>query len=476
MIFEFDVYPSITYFTPNGEEERELIDSVISFQPKNYFRSPKYQAYRRARKLNKLPPKNELWKNKMWDGWYRFRKWNRIPTGLFFALVLPHFKRDNINHTVNLKYTNLPIKREFELSDISPRDYQLSAIEDIISARRGVLQLPTNAGKTEIACAIIDSFAEPFIFITHVNELFYQTQKRIEKRLEIQSGLVGDGLREFSPVGNVMMIQTLSSLPEKEQAWLINAPVMIIDEVHHYHGDSPWYDTLMKSNAVVRIGLSATPMRDDEVSDWKLISLTGIILGSISNKFMIEQGYSTPPEIHMVYAPHIIPTTYNYKNHYNKLIKSNKRNRVIYKICQSHQDKQILILVDRLEHGELLQQSIPDSIFLHGSDTTNKRQSIIEQFSNRTLNKILITTLLGEGVDIPSIDVLIFALPMKDPGRVIQKVGRGLRKDEYKEKVYIYDFVDDWSPYFMKQAKQRVKLYKSEGFEIIEEKYEATGL
>ena len=98
-------------------------------------------------------------------------------------------------------------------------------------------------------------------------------------------------------------------------------------------------------------------------------------------------------------------------------------------------------------------------------DTTECRKDALKYFEEGKLN-ILISTLLGEGVDIPNIQVLVFASPMRGIVKVLQKIGRGMRKHESKDKVIVYDLVDSGSKYFVNQARSRKGIYKKEGFDI----------
>lgn len=453
----FEVHPSYSYFYPKTNEIYTYLDGILSFRPKNYWFMTSYRVGR-------------------WDGWFKFRQRNRIPTGLLFSLVIPNMRRMGIEYEVDYKYDNLAYNdQSLELNNIELRNYQTELIKLALCARRGILQLPTNAGKTEVACAIIKAFGEHFLFVTHLKELFYQTHKRIKERLGIDAGRIGDGLNEYSESGNIVMVQTLSNLDAKQRDMIVNSPVLIVDEVHHYHGQrSIWYKMMMQSKAVVRFGLSATPMRDDEISDWQLKAMTGLVFGDITNKELIDKGYSTPPEIHMIETDIFdISCAGRYQEQYDSLVHSEKRNKVIKKLVEGvNGNKQVLILVDRIEHGKELMKYINNSTFLCGTDTTERRQSIINDFTERKLNKVLITTLLGEGVDIPSIDVLVFASPMKSQIKVLQRIGRGMRKDKSKDKVIVFDLVDTWSWYFHKQAKARYRLYNKEQFVVIKEKYE----
>jgi superfamily II DNA or RNA helicase len=485
----FKVHPSTTIFEPDDQDARDFIDSLTAFRPKGYYFSPKYKKYLISCNLPEDVVRKRFRPWDLWDGWYKFRRRNRIPTGIYLSLIKPWLDNEKekdvslcpyINYKEEYQFEYIEPKKDYELSGIDKREYQIDIIDQAIKLKRCIIKLPTNAGKTETAFAIIQAFDKPFVFITHSKELFYQTYDRIKQRTNIIPGLVGDGKKEYNTEqGMIIMVETLAKLNPVITKKLMKLPVLIIDELHHYTGKGDWSKTLAKSQAIIRYGLTATPIRNDEIRDWKLMALTGKIIGElktgekITNLYLIEKGYSTPPEIHFInMTQHKVED--NYMAAYDQLVVENdKRYEVIYKIIKEHKDEQILILVDRIKQGNKLKDcfdkhsdEIP--VFMKGEDKTDFRKNVIKAFKNGDI-KILISTLLDEGIDIPNIQVLIFASPMQSLVKVLQRIGRGMRKHESKDKVLVYDLVDTGSKYFLNQKKNRKKIYKEEKFEVIEE-------
>ncbi len=164
-----------------------------------------------------------LYKKGHWDGKTRFlkRKGNEFPTGLLSIVVKVLTEMGEEVETVDnreqpISYT-LPkeiVLKHSSLGSITLRDYQYNAVKSGLESTRGVINIATNGGKTEIACGIIQSIlpnlkkGQRIIFFTHSKEIFMQSRKRIEERLGIKVGLVGSGVWDEQPV-TVVMIPTI---------------------------------------------------------------------------------------------------------------------------------------------------------------------------------------------------------------------------------------------------------------------------
>ena len=114
--------------------------------------------------------------------------------------------------------------------------------------------------------------------------------------------------------------------------------------------------------------------------------------------------------------------------------------------------------VVRIDHGEMLKERIPGSVFLSGKDNTTLRQATLKKFAKGEI-KVLISTLLGEGTDVPSINCFIAAGAGKSPIGVIQRAGRALRIAPGKKTAIIVDFRDS-GKYLGDHWSERYNTYK----------------
>jgi superfamily II DNA or RNA helicase len=139
------------------------------------------------------------------------------------------------------------------------RSDQLAAVEAWERAgRRGVVVKPTGTGKTEIALSIIARHAAPTLVVAPLRDLMYQWQRRIQKGLGFEAGVLGDGRREIWPI----------TVTTYDSAWIHMKDIgnrfrlIVYDEAHHLPGPSQ-HESALDCLAPMRLGLTATPWRAD---------------------------------------------------------------------------------------------------------------------------------------------------------------------------------------------------------------------
>ncbi|RLG44263.1 MAG: hypothetical protein DRN81_04875 [Thermoproteota archaeon] len=435
---------------------------------------------KQVRKKLSTKPKNywfyKKFRSKKWDGTYYFmNKSGSFPTGLL------HLVKDALRE-IGVKYDiidkrNIPdIKpKDYSLNGITLRDYQKRTIEKCLLYKRGVIELATNAGKTEIACGVIKALQLPTLFIVNSKDLLYQTADRIKKRTGIDTGIIGDGIWDEKEV-NVATIQTLqyhlTHDKTKTKKLLNKTRLLIIDEAHHTKANT-WNRVMRQIPAWYRIGMSGTPFRKEELDDWRLMAVTGRCIAKISNKKLIDLGFSAKPIIHIVRYNTPSYITARYQEAYDKAIVNNEhRNNVIVAICNDLKGL-TLVIVDKVAHGLLLNTLIPESVFISGRDKSDTRKEILQAMRNREVDIVIATPIFDEGIDVPSIDNVILACGGVSRIKLLQRIGRGLRKKEGKENIlHVYDFLDDCNRFTYQHSRKRIKTYKAEKFKIkIERKY-----
>ena len=123
-----------------------------------------------------------------------------------------------------------------------------------------------------------------------------------------------------------------------------------------------------------------------------------------------------------------------------------------------------LILVDRISAGEILQKNLKDSVFISGSTKNLERKEHYDEVST-TQNKIIIATygVASVGINIPRIFNLVLIEPGKSFVRVIQSIGRGIRKAEDKDNVQIWDITSSCK-FAKRHLTARKKFYKEANY------------
>jgi superfamily II DNA or RNA helicase len=205
------------------------------------------------------------------------------------------------------------------------------------------------------------------------------------------------------------------------------------------------------SKAYYKCGLSATPQRMDN-QDLRMFGATGPVIHRVSASELIQRGFLVKPYIYAIDLDHIDKTSASYQETYkNAIVLNEQKNNLIKSLAEEmkRQGRPTLILVERLEHGETLQNMIEDCLFVPGGDGGDDRPISDEEMDYRKYqlnrcenNEIILvaTQWANTGIDAPKISSLILAGSVGTFNTVIQQVGRVLRKAPGKSDCVIFDF------------------------------------
>ena len=119
-----------------------------------------------------------------------------------------------------------------------------------------------------------------------------------------------------------------------------------------------------------------------------------------------------------------------------------------------------LILVDRVKSGELLQQAIPNSTFVSGATKADDRKETYDEIQTEK-DKVIIATygVAAVGINLPRIFNLVLLEPGKSFVRVIQSIGRGIRKAKDKDFVQVWDLCST-AKFSKRHLTERKKFYR----------------
>ena len=439
-----DIISEDRYSTLTDMSALPIVRNLCRARPEGFYHMPKY-------------------KSGMWDGYISLMKGlKQFPTGLVPIIV--QALEDSGRH-VNLvdktEKLNFREVKEDSLNSITLRDYQVDAANKMVQQGRGIASMATNSGKTEVMAAILWAFHLPeSIIIVHRKELMYQTARRLEKRLGCKVGIYGDGVKSKRNI-TVAMIQTLS----KANINFSSNKIVMVDECHHISSNQ-MMDVLFTIPGTYRYGFSGTPLKYDDLSDMKLMAATGKILYETSNKFLISEGYSAVPtvKIHVVESIDLGEWELDYQTAYDNLIVNNKvRNKIIASVALESKGI-VLILVSRIEHGKLLQSLIPDSVFVSGEDEAVYRNSVLDNMREGNSCVYIATPIYDEGIDVPNVDTIILAAGGKSHIKLLQRIGRGLRKKENENILIVHDFLDDTNMHLFVHSEERINTYDEQEF------------
>ncbi|MFA6695044.1 MAG: DEAD/DEAH box helicase [Sphaerochaeta sp.] len=348
-------------------------------------------------------------------------------------------------------------------SDKTLYDYQEKAAEITYLNNGGTISLPTGAGKSLIGLRLIYAFDHRTLILVNSRELMKQWRGLVNENLGIDPGMVGGGFKENWDDITVASIQTISSrLKKRKMASIdLNYPVLLLDECHHTPANDA-YTVAMMYNSPVRIGLTATPYRTDG-NEMKIWGAIGDVCARITAVDLIKMGRLTPPRFVILDPPYVKMRKVNdwQDAYYDGIVANQYRNKMIVEAAQEmvKEGNKVYIHVERIEHGEILEIMFGEEVpFIHGSTAKGVRDEIIQKFADGEI-KCLISTLLGEGVDIPTMTAIIMAGGLKTPVGTVQKVGRALRLSPGKTEAIIVDFRDK-GPWLSKHFQERMNVYR----------------
>lgn len=219
----------------------------------------------------------------------------------------------------------------------------------------------------------------------------------------------------------------------------------------------------------IRFGLTGTIPKAE--SDQKsLLASIGPVISKLAAHTLQDRGVLSSCEVNIVQLQDLIQAG-SYTQERDYLVKNKERMDFIAQTIQAIAETgNTLVLVDRVEAGKLLNAAIPDSNFVYGNTKTVDRQ---EQYDDISVsdNKTIIATygVAAVGINIPRIFNLILIEPGKSFIRVVQSIGRGIRKAKDKDHVNIYDICST-AKYSKKHLTERKKYYKEQRYSFNIEK------
>lgn len=358
------------------------------------------------------------------------------------------------------------------------RDYQLSAVQDSIARTRGIIWAATGAGKTEIACGLVESVPINWLFVVHRTQLGLQARDRYKLRTGQDAGVIAEGEQDLHPGGHGLTVATFQTLYAgiKRQDpiilnWLNTVQGVIVDECHVLPADTFRAVLDHQPNAYWRIGLSGTPLARGDRKSMHLIGCLGSVICRISAKQLIDAGVLTPPTIRMVPC-HQVGTKKTWAGVYTELISQSKvRNRLICDLAQKAV-KPCVVFVKTLKQGRILEKTLQKRgekvEYLDGNAHTSTRQNAVVRLERGDIDILVVTVIMNEGVDIPQLRSVVMAAGGASPIEALQRVGRGTRKVSGKTGFDVWDINDTGDKWTERHAKARIRAYGVEEYEVQE--------
>ena len=360
------------------------------------------------------------------------------------------------------------------------RDYQVEAINNFLNTPQSLQEIATGAGKT-ITTATLSHIAEAHgrtLVIVPNKSLVTQTEEDyINCGLDV--GVYFGDRKELGKTHTICTWQSLNILDKKHKdgeailslaEFLDGVSTVIVDEVHQAKAEV-LKNLLTRNlkNAPIRWGLTGTIPKERFEFESIHASL-GPVIGEISAKELQDKGVLSQCHVNVV---QLIDTVVHrdYQSELKYLVTDKNRIAYLSKLLNKiKQDGNTLILVDRISAGEMLQELIPNSVFVKGDVKLKDRKEAYDEINEGT-NHVVIATygVASVGINIPRIFNLVLIEPGKSFVRVIQSIGRGVRKAKDKDFVQIWDLTSTCK-FAKRHLTQRKKFYREAQYPFTIEK------
>jgi superfamily II DNA or RNA helicase len=373
------------------------------------------------------------------------------------------------------------LKEELVKLNLSPRDYQEESVMSAIRNKSGVIVLPTSAGKTLVIALLVKSIqaqhdCKTLILVPDIQLVAQTYSDFIEYGISEDEITKWTGSIEPNKDAKIVISNAQILLSEKQDLSLLkDIKLLVIDEVHKIRYGNKINKVVDQIPALFRYGLTGT-LPDDKIDQWNIFGKIGRVIYFKQSADLREQKYISQVHVaslKLTYnnTPHFtIPSMINPTAGYEEEItwlQTNKfRNDIITKLVNKA-DKNTLIMVDRIAHGEellkVLQANTSKQVhFVHGAVDIEEREMIrklMEDYDNVAC--IAISKIFSTGINIKNLHNIIFAAIGKARIKIIQSIGRSLRKHASKKRATIFDIWDNLR-YGNKHVTERLALYDRE--------------
>ena len=368
-------------------------------------------------------------------------------------------------------------------------DYQREAVERVIFKGRGIVQIPTGGGKTEVAVALARALPTEWLFLVHRTSLGEQAAARFEMRNAEHgvdlgpAGVIGEGKWTEGPRFTAATFQTIAAAVKNRDpralSLLGRVGGLVVDECHVLPASS-FYDVASACDAYFRVGLSGTPLdRSDRKSIYAIAAL-GPVVHKMKTELLIERGVLAKAKIRMLTVSQA-PNAVTWAGVYSEaIVRSEKRNRKILQIAK-RAAKPSLLFVKDVKHGHKLAQMLTcngvPADFVYGKHSTDYRKARVNALKRGALDVLVCSVIFQEGVDVPELRSVINASGSKSVIATLQRLGRGMRLDrapdgtvrEGGDVFEMWDLFDVGNGWLERHAKARRQAYVQEGHETIVE-------
>jgi superfamily II DNA or RNA helicase len=446
---------------------------------------------------------NPSFRKKIWDGKIRLYS---LLTQKIYKGMLPYVEKffidRNYHYKNNITVDNFYIEDEavkkFMLDflkvssngkQITPHDYQIQAVTHGIKNKRALLLSPTGSGKSLIIYTLMRFFADyipadkSILIVVPTTSLVAQLYNDFEDYSRLNGWSVKNNIQkiyagENKEITKKVVISTWQSIFRENDKFFDNFYTVIGDECHLFKAKS--LSTIMEKlkNCPIRFGLSGT-LDNTKVHKFIIEGLFGPLYRVTSTKTLIEDDILSKIDINCLilkYPDKECNKTkrMEYRDELDYIFSSEKRYTIIKQLCKSLKGNTLVLFSHVDTHGKKLYEMMKDfdkHVFFIAGEVPLDQREFIRQKIDTLQDSILIASYgtCSTGINIKNIHNIVFSSPSKSVVRVLQSIGRGLRKSDTKTHMSLYDIVDDlrykaYKNHTFNHFIERLKIYENEKF------------
>ena len=368
------------------------------------------------------------------------------------------------------------LKLPFEI-----RDYQYEAVKIGIEKQRALILSPTASGKSLIVYCLMRWWREihdrkiliivPTISL--VGQLISDFHNYSNGSFDDVAGITAGADKDPDTRVVVSTWQSIHKLPA---SWFAKFGSVVVDEVHHAQSKS--IQSIMNKMLICpdRIGLTGT-LQDTKTHELVLKGLFGSVTKLITTKELMERDQVSQMNIRLLQLKYeesdrkkVKDMTYNEEVEF--IVNHKKRNNLIAKMASTLPGNTLVVFL-RIEHGKEIYESIDTEkkLYYVAGETDKDSREAVRQMAER--DDVVIVASLGvfsTGVNIRNLHNLIFAHPTKSKIKVLQSIGRILRKADNGQTATVFDIIDDLKyksrdNFALRHSNERFKYYTNEEFD-----------
>jgi superfamily II DNA or RNA helicase len=465
------------------------LEAYFRFQPQGYQFSPAY-------------------KNRVWDGWIRI--FQPLKPVLYVGLFskLRKFCEDRgyeLNAPTHLmEGETVPDDYGYEIAKevnckFEPRDYQNKYIVDAIRDSRSLSLSPTSSGKSLIIYLIQQHYYRAFehrtlIIVPTISLVHQMAGDFIDYGCDPSHIYKIQGGVDKNTVAPIVISTWQSLIKGLNKDWFSQFKVVLGDEAHLFQAKSLQKIMEGLDECYYRHGFTGT-LKSEESKTHRLVleGCFGSVRKHVSTKDLMDDGTIADFNIKAIVLSHSIENRKAFKKALGKvqntsqkypaereyLTNNNKRNIFIRNLLWSLKDQNNLVLFDLVEkHGKILEPMLHKEgrqlHFIYGATKGTERERIRHMIENDPIKQHDILASFGTfstGINLKKLDNVIFASGSKSEVKVLQSIGRALRKGNDADKATLYDIADDLSVgayqnYTLQHFRKRIEIYGTEQFEV----------